>query len=79
MNILRSILIGLLLGGAFGAKVGTYLSLINEISWSLIEVGFLLGAGIGVLCSIVVLFVRSGALNRKDLDVSQAPLLSEAA
>ncbi len=67
MKYLRSLLVGLIIGGAFGAKIGAYLALIGAIgsySWPVIEVGFVVGSGFGIACALAVLFVRSGILER---------------
>ena len=82
MNTLRSILIGILLGGAFGAKLGAYISLVSNISvgnWSHIELGFYCGAGLGCVSAIVVAFVRSGVLTKNNFEVRSAQLFTKAA
>ena len=71
MNSLRTILVGLIIGGAFGSKAAAYLSSLGTgeiINWSNIEIGFLLGAGFGLAISFAVLFVRGGLFERKQVD-----------
>jgi len=49
MKNLRYILVGLIIGGAVGAKTGAYLADLSEISAiaNYVESGFLFGAGAG--------------------------------
>lgn len=82
MKNLRSTLIGFIVGGAFGAKLGAYLSLADNVSyqsWSLIELGFYFGASLGVFTSVAVLFVRSGVFDKGDLDISHGQLFTKGA
>ena len=73
MNSLRTILVGLIVGGAFGSKAAAYLSSLGTgevTNWSSIELGFLLGGGFGLAFSFAVLFVRGGLFERKQADVN---------
>lgn len=49
MKTIRQLLAGSLIGGAFGAKVGAYMSSISEAPNSLIYSGLAFGAGAGLL------------------------------
>ena len=58
MRNLRYILVGLIFGGAIGAKVGAYLSNISELAntAAYIENGFMIGVfGGGAIAGIVIL------------------------
>ena len=61
MKNLRYLLIGAVLGGAFGAKLGSYLAVVwNEaVPTSLIEAGFVYGSFSGMLSAIVFLVAYS--------------------
>lgn len=73
MKQLRFLIIGIVFGGAFGAKLSTYLTslLDNSISLQFIEFGFLLGAGIGLMISLIVKVTSAGVL-KKDKNESSA-------
>ena len=82
MNSLRSILVGIIIGGAFGAKAGAYLSILSQASnfgWSSIELGFLAGSGFGLVVSLVILFVRSGIFEEKGSEIRRSHLSTNAA
>lgn len=82
MNSLRSILVGIIVGGAFGAKVGAYLSIVSQastFSWLSIELGFLAGSVFGLVVSFVILFVRSGILEEKGTEMRGSHLSTNAA
>ncbi len=69
MHSLRTILVFLIIGGAFGSKAAAYLNEFGsgEMSnWATIELGFLSGAGLGLTVSFVILFVRSGLFERNE-------------
>ena len=82
MRNFRLILVGFVVGGAFGAKLGAYLSLVERINlkeWSLIEMGFYLGAGLGIASSLVVLFVRLGVFTRNEVIMNRNQLSTKGA
>ncbi|WP_422359530.1 hypothetical protein [Reichenbachiella sp.] len=57
MNKLRTLLIGVIIGGAVGAKLGTLLSTITQIEnnhWELIEGGLFLGGIFGLLIASAI-------------------------
>lgn len=58
--IIRKLLIGLILGGGFGAKLGAYLSTIltSPSSMNLVEMGFINGCLIGFGASLIVLMPK---------------------
>lgn len=69
MKNIRYILVGLILGGGFGANIGAYLSSLYNLESSilLIQKGFIVGVFTGVvptllvlLSSIIVKWVKSG-------------------
>ncbi len=66
-QIVRSLIIGIVLGGGFGAKVGAYLSqVLDQNTFSLVEYGFGFGASIGLLSSLIIQVVSSGAFERQN-------------
>lgn len=58
--IIRKLLIGLILGGGFGAKLGAYLSTIITLStpMNMIEIGFINGSLIGMGTSLIILMPK---------------------
>ena len=79
MHSLRKILVGLIIGGAFGARIGAYMHSIVEDAqlsmWSSIEFGFLTGAAFGLVLALSILFIRSAGVTEKtgSVDVSEIP------
>ena len=77
MNSLKTILVGFIIGGAFGAKIGAYLTILAEdaiIHWSVVEFGFLVGAGFGLAISFIVLLVKNGIFERTESGVGSSKL-----
>lgn len=57
MNKIRTLLIGVIIGGAIGAKIGTLLPMIIQIEnnhWELIEGGLFVGGIIGLAMASVI-------------------------
>ncbi|MDW3209946.1 MAG: hypothetical protein R8N23_08770 [Reichenbachiella sp.] len=57
MNKIRTLLIGVIIGGAIGAKIGTLLPMIIQIEnshWELIEGGLFVGGIIGLTMASVI-------------------------
>ena len=83
MSSLRSMLVGFLLGGAFGAKLGAYIALTGTMTslanWSLIELGFGAGALLGLGVALVVVFVKRGALKKNKVEVRSPQVYTKAA
>ncbi len=67
-QIIRFLIIGVVLGGAFGAKLGAYFSetFIQKETFQLVEYGFVLGASIGLFISLIIQVVSSGAFQRQN-------------
>lgn len=70
MKSIKSILVGLMIGGAFGAKLGAYLSttVVFTTNWSLIELGFISGAFCGAVLSLAVVLAKAGITQRHRSD-----------
>ncbi len=60
MKTIRKILVGTIVGGAFGSKVGAYFHTLMETPSSLIYGGLILGAGCGL-----VLMLAMAVMNKK--------------
>jgi len=57
MNKIRTLLIGVIIGGAIGAEIGTLLPMIIQIEnnhWELIEGGLFVGGIIGLAMASVI-------------------------
>lgn len=67
-QILRFLIIGIVLGGAFGARLGAYFSevLNQKETFQLVEYGFVLGASLGLFISLIIQVVSSDAFQRQD-------------
>lgn len=72
MKYLRFLIIGIVLGGGFGAKLGAYFSQVFEqtANFQLVEFGFALGAGLGLLMSIVIQVMHSGVFKGQNAPTS---------
>lgn len=59
MNYLRYIVAGIMVGGAFGAKAGQYIStlLVSESTFQWVEVSMFAGLAIGFIVSVVIMVV----------------------
>lgn len=59
MKTIRKVLVGLIIGGAFGAKMGGYFATVLETNnqWLNIETGFLAGSFIGITVALATAFV----------------------
>ena len=68
MKNIRILLIGLVIGGGLGAKIGAYLSAIlnDYISWSLVEWGAGIGIALGCTVSGAIILVKSGAFEPQE-------------
>ena len=67
MEIIRQIVIGFVLGGAFGAKTATYFSSLfdGQSSFEAIKVGLTYGAAFGTLATALVLIIYALADEEK--------------
>lgn len=74
MKNIRILLIGLIIGGGAGAKIGAYVSSLLETptSWSLIEWGAGFGFALGLTISTVVVLARAGAFSRSEKEVNES-------
>ncbi|MEM6831186.1 MAG: hypothetical protein AAF551_11790 [Bacteroidota bacterium] len=61
MNAIRTLMIGCLVGGGIGAKVGAYITTVmkSEVGWPYIEFSLEVGAGLGCIASFVLILIRS--------------------
>ena len=68
MKFVRFLIVGIVLGGAFGAKIGTYLTQIlsDNVSFQLVESGFILGASLGFFTSLIIQLVNSGVFEQRN-------------
>lgn len=56
MKVIRSLIIGLTIGGAFGAKIGAYLGQLSEfVQMDLITSGLILGSMFGAAAAIATI------------------------
>ncbi|MEM0941344.1 MAG: hypothetical protein AAF600_14235 [Bacteroidota bacterium] len=68
MKLFRMILIGMVVCGAFGAKLGAYLNVVGltlQSSWSSIEMGFSVGALIGIVGALIISIATSQVWNEE--------------
>ena len=79
MKLIKTVLVGLVIGGAFGSKIGAYLANIADLStsWSSIELGFTVGALGGSIVSLTVVFARSGIFQNQRSDQSIGNIATE--
>ena len=75
MKNIRILLIGFVIGGGAGAKIGAYLSIAfkETISWSLIEVGAGVGMGLGCMVSFIIILAKAGVFSPKESESESAP------
>ena len=68
MKNLRIFLIGFIVGGGFGAKVGAYVSVLSldYISWFIVEWGAGIGIALGLVISGSIVLVNSGVFVKKE-------------
>ena len=80
MKLLRSLIIGIVLGGAFGAKVGAYLSQVLETtgSFQFVELGFALGATLGLTVSLIIWLMNSGVFDSREKTESTVSLAGQS-
>lgn len=74
MKLFRMILIGMVVCGAFGAKLGAYLNVTGltlQSSWSSIEMGFSVGILLGVVGALIVSIATSQVLNEENRQKTQ--------
>ncbi|MFT7033178.1 MAG: lipid-binding SYLF domain-containing protein [Cyclobacteriaceae bacterium] len=66
MKKLRALLIGFILGGGFGAELGSFISrmMASSDSFSFIESGLLFGGLIGICLSAVVIILTTEVANK---------------
>jgi len=62
MKNIRILLIGFMIGGGLGAKIGAYLTNFIQVNnaWSVVELSTLIGIAIGCISSLTILLSRSG-------------------
>jgi len=71
MNKVRVILIGFMIGGGVGAKLGAFLAtLFENPSWPFVEVGAGAGIFLGCLVSLVFILMK-GAKEEKQFSKTQ--------
>ena len=74
MNNIRTLLIGLVIGGGAGAKIGAYLSSLLETptSWSLIEWGAGFGMVLGLTVSSIIVLAKAGAFSVREKEIDKS-------
>jgi hypothetical protein len=67
MKKLRTLIIGMMLGGGLGAKIGSFTSTFeaNSNTWSPIEMGFLMGSVIGMCIAAAIMFINAEVTNQR--------------
>lgn len=73
LDIVRKLLIGFMIGGGIGAKIGAYVSQLSEIDylWNVVEFGILLGSVTGICIAGAVGLYKTGAFKSNDQTVFQ--------
>ena len=62
MDIFRKLLVGFMLGGGIGAKVGAYVSQLSEITymWNAVEFGIFVGSVVGICIAGAIGIYKTG-------------------
>ncbi len=70
MNNVRTIVIGFMLGGGFGAKIGALIPVLTtQYDWSWISMGLIIGGILGIVISFGIVLVNDGVPQKRRVHI----------